>query len=170
MHETLIFNYVARNSKGEVEKSSIEALSRVDVHSFLLAEGYEVYEITPANSALTTNVISFKFKADRLIFYLSQLSAYLKSGIALADSVKILVDQTKKDNERNTWRAVYYDLSMGDNLSLALEKRKDAFPKLLINMVKTAEMTGNLIDTLDDMVEYYTETENTKKQMNQSEI
>ena len=64
--------------------------------------------------ALTTNVISFKFKADRLIFYLSQLSAYLKSGIALADSVKILVDQTKKDNERNTWRAVYYDLSMGN--------------------------------------------------------
>lgn len=170
MHETLIFNYVARNSKGEVEKSSIEALSRVDVHSFLLAEGYEVYEITPANSMMTTNVISFKFKADRLIFYLSQLSAYLKSGISLADSVKILVDQTKKDNERNTWRAVYYDLSMGDNLSFALEKRKEAFPKLLINMVKTAEMTGNLIDTLDDMVEYYTETENTKKQMKSAMI
>lgn len=170
MHETLVFNYIARNSKGEVEKSSIEALSRVDVHSFLLAEGYEVYEITPANSMMTTNVISFRFKADRLIFYLSQLSAYLKSGIALADSVKILVDQTKKDNERNTWRAVYYDLSMGDNLSLALEKRKEAFPKLLINMVKTAEMTGNLIDTLDDMVDYYTETENTKKQMKSAMI
>lgn len=170
MHETLIFNYIARNSKGEVEKSSIEALSRVDVHSFLLAEGYEVYEITPANSMMTTNVISFKLKPERLIFYLSQLSAYLKSGIALADSVKILVDQTKKQNERDTWRAVYYDLSMGDNLSLALEKRKEAFPKLLINMVKTAEMTGNLIDTLDDMVEYYTETENTKKQMKSAMI
>lgn len=165
LHESIVFNYIARNPKGELEKSSIEALSRVDVHSFLLAEGYEVYEITPANSTMSLNITSFKLKTARLIFYLSQLSAYLKSGIALADSVRILVDQTKNKNEKDVWRAVYYDLSMGDNLSLALEKRKSAFPKLLINMIKTAEMTGNLTETLDDMVDYYTETENTRKQM-----
>lgn len=54
---------------------------------------------------------------------------------------------------------------MGDVLSVAMEKRKDTFPKLLINMIKTAEMTGNLPETLDDMVDYYTEAESTKKQM-----
>ena len=32
-------------------------------------------------------------------------------------------------------------------------------------MIKTAEMTGNLPETLDDMVDYYTESENTKRQM-----
>lgn len=161
----LIFNYIAKNSKGEIEKSSIEALSRVDVHSFLLAEGYEVYEITPAKTVHSVSLIKFKFKRSRLIFYLTQLSAYLKAGIALADAVRILSDQSKNKNEKNAWRAVYYDLSMGDVLSLAMEKRGETFPKLLINMIKTAEMTGNLIETLDDMVEYYTESESTKKQM-----
>ena len=161
----LLFEYIARNVNGELEKSTIEALSRVDVHSFLLAEGYEVYDITIAKSAGNIQIGSYKLNKSKLVFYLSQLSAYLKSGIALADAVKLLDNQAKNANEKKVWRAVYYDLSMGDNLSLALEKRKTTFPKLLINMVKTAEMTGNLTETLDDMVDYYTESEATRKQM-----
>lgn len=159
----LLFEYTARNANGELEKSTISALSRVDVHSFLEAEGYEVYEIIPAKAKM--NIRTYRMKRARLIFYLSQLSAYLKSGIALADAVKILDDQAKNVNEKKAWRAVYYDLSMGDVLSLALEKRGETFPRLLINMIKTAEMTGNLPETLDDMVDYYTESESTKKQM-----
>ena len=162
----LVFNYIAKNAKGEMEKGSIEALSRVDVHSFLLAEGYEVYEITAAKASFDLfGSGNYRIKKNRLIFYLSQLSSYLKSGIALAEAVKILEDQAKNKHEKKLWKAVYYDLSMGDVLSLAMEKRKDSFPKLLINMIKTAEMTGNLPETLDDMVDYYTESENTKRQM-----
>lgn len=159
----LVFDYMARNPKGELERGKIEALSRVDVHSFLLAEGYEVYDITAAKAK--RNIITYKMKKNRLIFYLSQLSAYLKSGIALAEAVKILDEQSKKVNEKKAWRAVYYDLSMGDVLSFAMEKRGSTFPRLLINMIKTAEMTGNLPETLDDMVEYYSESESTKRQM-----
>lgn len=159
----LVFDYMARNPKGELERGKIEALSRVDVHSFLLAEGYEVYDITAAKAK--RNIITYKMKKNRLIFYLSQLSAYLKSGIALAEAVKILDEQSKKVNEKKAWRAVYYDLSMGDVLSLAMEKRGSTFPRLLINMIKTAESTGNLPETLDDMVEYYSESESTKRQM-----
>ncbi len=162
----ILFDYVAKNSKGEIEKGSIEALSRVDVHSFLISEGYDVYDISIAKASGGFKIGgSYKLKRSKLIFYLSQLSAYLKSGIALADAVKILDEQAKKTKEKRLWRAVYYDLSMGDVLSVALEKRHDSFPKLLINMIKTAEMTGNLPETLDDMVEYYTESETTKKQM-----
>ena len=39
------------------------------------------------------------------------------------------------------------------------------FPPLLINMVKTAERTGDLPSVLDDMADYYTTMEQTKKQM-----
>lgn len=165
LSHALVFNYVARNSKGELETSSIEAMSRIDVLSFLKAEGYDVYDISIASANSSVKLVHFKFKQAKLIFYLSQLSAYLKSGIALADAVKILEDQSKNINEKKIWRAVYYDLSMGDILSLAMEKRGYVFPRLLINMIKTAEMTGNLPETLDDMVDYYTESEQTRKQM-----
>ena len=95
----LLFKYKARNANGELVTSTIEALSRVDVHSFLEAEGYEVYEITAVKANL--NMHTYRMKKNRLIFYLSQLSAYLKSGIALADAVKILDDQAKNTNEKS---------------------------------------------------------------------
>ena len=58
-----------------------------------------------------------------------------------------------------------YDLTMGESFSAAMEKQNKAFPRLLINMIKTSEMTGQLPEVLDDQVEYYTETEKTRKAM-----
>ena len=46
-----------------------------------------------------------------------------------------------------------------------MEMQDVAFPKLLINMVKTAEMTGSLPEVLDDMANYYSEVEASRKQM-----
>lgn len=54
---------------------------------------------------------------------------------------------------------------MGDNFSEALEKQGEAFPKLLINMIKTSEMTGELPEVLDDMADHFSKIEKTKKEM-----
>src|SRR5690606_25904357 len=63
------------------------------------------------------------------------------------------------------YKAIIYDLTMGDNFSEALEKQGESFPKLLVNMVKSAELAGNLSETLDDMAEYYSSVSKTRKQM-----
>ena len=54
---------------------------------------------------------------------------------------------------------IIYELTMGENFSEALAKQGTIFPRLLINMIKTAELTGDLPETLDDMADYYRETE-----------
>ena len=58
-----------------------------------------------------------------------------------------------------------YLLLRGESLSDAMIKQGKVYPKLLINMVKTAEMTGDLPSILDDMAEYYTSMDQTRKQM-----
>ena len=58
-----------------------------------------------------------------------------------------------------------YELLKGESLSVAMQKQQDKFPKLLVNMVKTSELTGDLTSVLDDMPEYYTSKEETKKTM-----
>ena len=58
-----------------------------------------------------------------------------------------------------------YELLKGESLSVAMQKQQDKFPKLLVNMVKTSELTGDLTSVLDDMAEYYTSKEETKKTM-----
>ena len=54
---------------------------------------------------------------------------------------------------------------MGESFSEALRKQGPVFPPLLINLIKAAELVGDLESTLDDMSEYYNEREATKKQM-----
>lgn len=168
--QNILYKYLAKNSAGLLERGSFEALSKIDVQSFLMSEGYEVYEITPVKSTFQNSLNKmgfggFKFKKAALIFYLTQLSAYIKAGIPLAEAVKIISEQSKNEEEKKTWKAIVYDITMGESFSNALEKRGQIFPKLLINMIKTAEMTGNLTEVLDDMANYYLETEKTRKQM-----
>ena len=106
-----------------------------------------------------------KIKTSDLIFFLTQLSTYIKAGISLVDSIRILSRQYKNRNYRRIFKKLMYSLTMGDSFSTALAKQPETFPKLLINMVKTAEMTGQLPETLDDMAEYYDSIEKTKKQL-----
>lgn len=165
--EKIMYKYVAKNNEtGKVETGMFAAFSKLDVHSFLLAEGYEVYEITPQKNLSKPIVIfSPKFNASELDFFLTQLSTFLKSGITLVESVKILSKQSKKKAHANIYKSIIYELSMGENFSEALSKQGNIFPRLLINMIKTSELTGDLPETLDDMADYYRETEKTRKQM-----
>jgi type IV pilus assembly protein PilC len=101
-----------------------------------------------------------------LIFWLTQLSTYLKSGIPLTNAVKILGNQMGKSGSRKRlFDSVVYELTMGESFSEALEKQGNVFPSLLVNMIKAAEATGELEETLSEMATYYNETEKTRKQM-----
>ena len=165
--EKIMYKYVAKNKEtGKIETGEFAAFSKLDVHSFLIADGYDVYEITPQkNLHKTITLFSPKFNSNELDFFLTQLSTFLKSGITLIESVKILSKQCKKSSQKNIYKSIIYELSMGENFSEALAKQGNIFPRLLINMVKTSELTGDLPETLDDMADYYREIEKTRKQM-----
>jgi type IV pilus assembly protein PilC len=161
----ITYHYVAKNTSGKIEKGYLGAYSRLDVHSYLLSEGYEVYEIEPAKGFRLSFQAKHKIKVSDLVFFLTQLSTYIKAGIPLVDSIKVLGKQARKSSIRELYKSIIYDLTMGDNFSEALEKQGAAFPKLLVNMVKSSELAGNLSETLDDMANYYTSVSKTRKQM-----
>lgn len=163
------YEYLARNSDGKLVKGYFAALSKLDVHSYLLDAGFEVYEIkTNKWINLVHNENRYLEKPMRnkdLIFWLAQLSTYIKSGIPLTDAVKILSEQDKRKKYRKVYDSVIYELSMGESFSEALRKQGNVFPPLLINMVKAAELIGDLESTLDEMSEYYEEKDVTRKQL-----
>ncbi len=165
------FKYRAINNEGKDVVGYISAFTMSEVFNFLEAEGNTVYRLD--NNKLIDLLYGQKefkkrkLKTKDLIFWLTQLSTYLKSGIPLTDSMRILsIQMGKKDQyKKRLFDAVVYQLIMGESFSEALAKQGDAFPSLLVNMIKAAEATGELEATLDDMAEYYNEIETTKKQM-----
>lgn len=165
----LTYRYLAKNREGKIIKGYFAALSKLDVHSYLLDAGYEVYEIK-TNWWINfvhgeSRYLDKQMKNKDLIFWLAQLSTYLKAGIPLTDAVKILAEQDKKKKYKKVYDSVVYELSMGEAFSDALRKQGNVFPPLLVNMIKAAELIGDLESTLDDMSNYYEEKEVTRKQM-----
>ena len=165
--DLITFKYVVKNRAGQTIKSSFDAKSKSEVEAFLHNEGYTIVSIEPLKKNILNMEINMgsKLKAGELSFALTQLSTYIKAGIPLIDSVRILAKQTEQPNKRKIYERIVFDLVAGESFSKALENQRDIFPRLLINMVKTAEMTGDLPSTLDEMSDYYTSIDETKKQM-----
>ena len=100
-----------------------------------------------------------------MAFALTQLSTYIRAGITLVDSVRVLAKQTEKPAKRKIYDVVVYDLLAGDDFSTALAKQPKAFPKLLVNMCRSSELTGDLPNVLDEMADYYTSIAKTRKEI-----
>lgn len=159
------FRYVVVNAMGKKENGTFEAESEAEVRNFLITQDYEVVSVK-LRPAYDIDINDYgKMKVGDLSFALTQLSTYIKSGIPLVDAVKILAKQASKPTSKKAFQRLVYELLKGENLSTAMEKQQKVFPKLLINMVQTAEMTGDLPSILDDMADYYTSMERTRKQM-----
>lgn len=168
--DLVTFNYQVKNDMGKVIKSSFEAKNISEVEAFLVNEGYEIIKIEPKKKygldlGMNVNLFGTHIRTGELSFALTQLSTYIKAGIPLVDSVRILAKQTENVSKKKVYEKIVYDLVAGESFSAALENQSNVFPRLLINMVKASEMTGDLPTTLDEMSDYYTSIDETKKQM-----
>lgn len=159
------FKYTIINTMGKKELGSFDAESENDVRNFLLSQNYQVLDVSERSKYDIDIGGNGKINAADLSFSLTQLSTYIRAGIPLADSVRILAKQTKRANLKKSFNQLVYELLRGESLSSAMEMQGSVYPKLLVNMVKTAEMTGDLPSILDDMSDYYTSMEETRKQM-----
>ena len=163
------FKYIVKDSEGKVMVGYFDALSKLDCYTYLLDKGYTVYKIE--NGAMITflhgqpTLFKNKIRTKDLIFWLTQLRTYLKSGIPLVDAVKLLAKENKNRRYKPIFESVIYELTMGENFSAALEKQGEFFPLLLINMIKSAEAIGDLDSTLNEMINYYETQENIKRDM-----
>ena len=163
-----IYTGIDENSKKV--SGRISARSKITLNNFLANEGIKVTEIKKDfiyNFLKKIGLDSEKeLRTKDLIFWLTAISTYLKSGLTLNDTIKIMTKQAEKDlTKSKLYRSISYELTLGESFSTALENQGHVFPPLLINMIKSAEATGDLIKTLDDMANYYTEIDKTRKEM-----
>ena len=163
------YKYKAKDADGKIIDSYFDAEKKTDVESFLQNKAYEILSIEEdklsTSLGLATAAASKKMSSKDVNFFLTQLSTYVKSGIPLLDAMEILSRQAKKNDIKMLYRKIVFELSRGVPFSTCLEKQGKVFPKMLINMLKTSEMTGDLTGVLDDMAVYYKRQDSNRKQI-----
>ena len=163
------YAYKVKDNTGKIVNDYFDAENEVEVQSFLNSQGYNVIEIKEdkVSNSLGLVLVSTrrKMKLKDLVFFLTQLSTLIKAGIPLVEAMAILSRQTKDKHTRNIYRRIVFELNKGVSFSECLEKQGNTFPRMLVNMVKTSELTGNLTEILDEMAQYYRRSDTNRKQL-----
>lgn len=163
--EKIGFKYKARDKNGHIIKSTFDAYNIEQAKNFLTQEGLEVLEISAKTKYDIDISLGKPLSVSELAFALTQLATYIRAGISLIDSVRILAKQTPNNSKRKIYELIVYDLLAGEDFSDALARQPKVFPKLLVNMVKSSELTGDLPNVLEDMADYYTSIDKTRKEI-----
>ena len=105
------FKYRVENQKGKKFYGYLDAYSQAEVVSYLQNEGYRIIKIEPQNSVLDMKIGGSKLSYSELAFLLTQLSTYLKAGIPLIESIRILEKQSTKPDKKRIYSNIIYELS-----------------------------------------------------------
>src|SRR5574344_766747 len=84
------FKYRVEDSKGRKFGGFLDAYSQSEVIAYLQNDGYKVLKIEAQNSILNMQIGGMRLNHSELAFMLTQLSTYLKAGIPLIESIRIL--------------------------------------------------------------------------------
>lgn len=163
--EKIPFKYKVKTKEGKLVNGSFDAYNLEQAKTYLINEGYEIVSILPKKKSSFDLTLTSPIKTSEMAFSITQISTYLKAGILLIDAFRILAKQAKKPEVKKIYDMIVSDLLSGESLSDAFARQPKIFPKLLTNMVKSAELTGDLPEILDDMADYYTSMDKTKKEL-----
>ncbi|RPF50562.1 type II secretion system F family protein [Aquisalibacillus elongatus] len=164
------YKYEAYDFYGTVKKGRLEAYNADQVKKMLKDEGYKVEIIEEVKDSIWTKEFSIgrPVKNRDMVIFLQQFSALLQAGMTIVDTIRILREQTKN---KILDKALYYvevDLRQGTSLANAMGKYAKVFPVILVNMIHSAEVSGTLEETLEDLAHYYEKQHKTLQKVRSS--
>src|SRR6059036_2839374 len=144
-----VFEYTARNMKGDLVRDKIDLASRDDVIAHLRKNRMIVVQVREAKGKGGGLGDFFKagVKTRDVVIFTRQFSTMINAGLPLVQALDILSKQTENKVLADVTRAVVYDVESGHTLADALRKHPKAFTDLYVNMVAAGE-AGGILDTI----------------------
>src|SRR5919204_4180104 len=144
-----VFEYTARNLKGDLVKDKIDLATRDDVIAHLRKNRMVVVQVREAKGGGGNLLAMFKggVKTRDIVIFTRQFATMINSGLPLVQALDILQQQTENKVLADVTRQVVYDVESGHTLADALRKHPKAFTDLYVNMVAAGE-AGGILDTI----------------------
>ncbi len=142
-----IFEYTARNLKGDLVKDSVDLPSKDDVVAHLRKNRLVVVQVRVAPRAMSMPKFGGGVKTRDVVVFTRQFATMINAGLPLVQALDILAQQTENKTLAGVTRQVVYDVESGQTLADALRKHPKAFSDLYVNMVAAGE-AGGILDTI----------------------
>ncbi len=137
------YEYTARTLSGETQTGTVELPSLEDVRQHLRRNNLRIVRVREQARRKRTRRIPTR----DIVIFTRQFATMINSGLPLVQSLDILAQQTENKALSDVTRQVVYDVESGNTLADALDKHRNAFSTLYVNMVAAGE-AGGILDTI----------------------
>ncbi len=103
---------------------------------------------------LDFEVTSEKLKKRELMHFSRQLAVFMRAGIPIIDSLETIADEAHDKVLRRVIADMVEHLRSGATFADAAGAHPEAFPAYYIGVLRSAELTGKLDETIDDLAGY----------------
>jgi type II secretory pathway component PulF len=151
------FKYQAKTKDGETQVGFVEAVNRDTAVSILTNHGLFVLSVVAEEAPGIFDRISSFFARARqkdLVIFARQLATLLEARLPLGDALKILRDQTQNATLKEAIYQISQDIDAGLSFSQALGRQGSIFPGYYTEMVRAAEVTGNMNEVAAFLADY----------------
>ncbi len=151
------YKYSARTKTGEMQVGFVDGITKDAALDNL--HGHDLYVLSIEGEAASSwyAPISHFFNRVRrtdLMIFTRQFATMLEAAIPLGDALKALYRQTRNETLKNALFEISGDIDSGLSLSQALERQGQIFSEFYINLVKSAEVTGRVQETVQFLADY----------------
>ena len=143
---------------GEIVTRIVEATGAADARFQLEQDGYRVFDVSSGAGGLKSMLLpgsgsKGRVKQADFLLFNQQLSALLRAGIPVLQSISLLRARSQSANLRTVLADVEEKIKNGQPLSAAFESQ-GIFPKIYTASILSGEKSGALDDVLQRYVEY----------------
>jgi len=151
------FRYQAKTKEGEVQVGVVEAGDRDN--AFAILSGHDLFVLSveamdKRGFADRVNAFLNRVRRKDMVIFSRQLSTLLEARLPLNNALKILRQQTTNKLLKEGIFQVAEDIDSGLSFSQAMERQGDIFPPYYVEMVRAAEVTGNLNEVAGFLADY----------------
>lgn len=156
------YRYVAYDSAGRRVTRTANAQSAAQVKTLLWDQGLVIVDIRarmrlPSLEELFPTFI--RVRRSEVILFTRQLATFVHVGMPILEGMAVLRDQSGSGPMRRALDEMMHDLGAGASLSAALSKFPRIFSNLYVDMIRSAEVSGNLDNVLRQLAAYMSRDE-----------
>jgi len=153
-----VYRYVAKSRFGEKIKGIYEASDRAAVVNMIREKSFFPVDIKEyaKSRGFSLSKLFCRVTIKDLSVFCRQFSTVVNAGVPIPVGLDILRKQTENTGLRHIIDNIFEEVQKGKNLSQVMGSYKGTiFPELLVNMVRTGEISGTLGKVMDRMASHY---------------
>lgn len=153
-----LYRYKAVQSDGKEVNEVMTAATVTEVQEKIRDKGLyliQIREDVEKKSAAEELSFGGKVTAKQISIFCKQFATLLKAGVPVASGLDILYRQTENKKFKSALEDVYTEVQKGSQVSTAIRNHPKVFPSLMVNMVESGEMSGNLDNIMERLAIHY---------------